>query len=93
VLLKLNPLDSFAQNTHELPELEEDKDLTEMDLEDVYYIDDDDNDVKYDPDESKYFAYEKQLVENKEIALEPISTDLINSKEKKLPISSVVVSE
>jgi len=29
-----------------------------MDLEDVYYIDDydDDNDVKYDPDESNYFS-------------------------------------
>jgi len=35
--------------------LKEDQDLTEMDLEEVYYIDDyddDDNDVKYEPHKS-----------------------------------------
>jgi len=65
-----------------------------MDLEDVYYIDDDDdNDVKYDPNESKYFSDEKQLVENRDTAIEPISTDLINSYKEKLPISAVVVSK
>jgi len=68
-------------------------DLTEMGLEDVYYIDDDDdNDIKYNPDESKCFSAGEQLVKNKhEIAIEPNSTDLINHCKQKLPISSVVV--
>jgi len=94
-LLKCYSEVSPAQTADMLRELEEDTDLTEMELEDVYYIDDDDddNDVKYDPHKSNCFSDEEELVENKQVtAIEPHSTtDLINHYKEKLPISSVVV--